>query len=177
MIKLEYFDQSDFKQLMNWIDSEEFLMQWAGPGFNYPLDELQLLNYIKDANHANATTFAYNVILQDSRETIGHISLGKIDRENGSARIGRVLIGGEGLRGQGIGQRMIEDVLKMAFDTLKLHRVSLGVFDFNKSAISCYQKAGFTKEGLIRDYRKVGSAYWSLWEMSILEDEWLNKNN
>ncbi len=70
---------------------------------------------------------------------------------------------------------MIEEILKIAFKELNLHRVSLGVFDFNYSAIACYEKAGFIKEGLLRDARKTGNEYWSLWEMSILENEWREK--
>lgn len=68
---------------------------------------------------------------------------------------------------------MMKAILKVAFEELNLHRVSLGVFDFNVSAIACYEKAGFTKEGLLRDSRKNGDEYWNLWEMSILENEWL----
>jgi RimJ/RimL family protein N-acetyltransferase len=68
---------------------------------------------------------------------------------------------------------MIKEILNIAFDQLQLHRVSLGVFDFNISAITCYEKAGFIKEGLLRDSRKNDDEYWSLWEMSILENEWL----
>ncbi len=67
---------------------------------------------------------------------------------------------------------MINKILYIAFDGLGLHRVSMGVFDFNASAIRCYEKAGFIKEGLLRDARKHGDEYWSLWEMIILEDEW-----
>ncbi len=37
MIKLEYFERNNFKQLIDWIDSEEFLLQWGGPVFSYPL--------------------------------------------------------------------------------------------------------------------------------------------
>jgi RimJ/RimL family protein N-acetyltransferase len=70
---------------------------------------------------------------------------------------------------------MIEEILKIAFGKLNLHRVSLGVFDFNQSAIACYEKSGFIKEGLLRDSRKIENEYWSLWEMSILENEWLDK--
>jgi RimJ/RimL family protein N-acetyltransferase len=78
-------------------------------------------------------------------------------------------------RGQGIGQLMIERVLNIAFEELKLHRVSLGVFSFNLSAIACYEKAGFVKEGLLREARKIDNEFWSLWEMSILENEWFEK--
>lgn len=59
------------------------------------------------------------------------------------------------------------------FGQLQLHRVSLGVFDFNLAAIACYEKAGFVKEGLLREARKVGNEFWNLWEMSILEREWI----
>ena len=41
-----------------------------------------------------------------------------------------------------------------------------------------YKKAaGFIKEGLLRDSSKNGDEYWSLWEMSILEDEWMKTKN
>jgi RimJ/RimL family protein N-acetyltransferase len=46
------------------------------------------------------------------------------------------------------------------------------VYDFNTAAISCYEKVGFSKDGLLRDVKKYGDAYWSLFEMSILETEW-----
>ncbi|MFS0883495.1 GNAT family N-acetyltransferase, partial [Metabacillus niabensis] len=50
------------------------------------------------------------------------------------------------------------------------------LLDFNLSAIACYEKAGFIKEGLLRDSRKNGDEYWSLLEMSILENEWQKMN-
>lgn len=172
MVNLKYFERADFEQLINWIDSPSFLLQWGGPEFNYPLNDAQLEKYIKNANNENAETMIYKAIDDETGKTIGHISLGKIDRKNKSARVGKVLAGDKNTRGKGIGQQMIKEILKIAFDELQLHRVSLGVFDFNVSAIACYEKAGFIKEGLLRDSRKNGDEYWSLWEMSILEKEW-----
>ncbi|MFS0777067.1 GNAT family protein [Neobacillus sp. 3P2-tot-E-2] len=173
MVELRYFERSDFKQLIDWIDSPAFLLQWGGPGFDYPLNDSKLEKYIENSNYKNAEDLVYKVVDNKTGETIGHISLGKIDRKNKSARIGKVLVGDRNARGKGIGQQMIKEILKIAFDELHLHRVSLGVFDFNVSAIACYEKAGFIKEGLLRDSRKNGDEYWSLWEMSILENEWL----
>jgi RimJ/RimL family protein N-acetyltransferase len=174
MVELKYFERSDFKQLIDWIDSPEFLLQWGGPGFHYPLNEKLLEKYIEDANNDSSETLIYKVVVdKENGDVIGHISLGRIDRENKSARVGKVLVGDKNARGKGIGQLMIKEILKVAFDELQLHRVSLGVFDFNISAIACYENAGFIKEGLHRDSRKNGNEYWSLWEMSILENEWL----
>ncbi|MEJ9152219.1 GNAT family protein [Bacillus smithii] len=175
MIELEYFERPDFNQLIRWIDSPEFLLQWGGPQFDYPLNESQLEKYIENANRDTSDTLVYKVIHKETGNVIGHISLGKIDRKNKSARIGKVLVGEKNLRGQGIGSLMVKELLKIAFEELKLHRVSLGVFDFNKSAIACYEKVGFKKEGLLRDCRKIGNDYWSLWEMSILEQEWFDQ--
>ena len=177
MIELKYFERSDFKQLINWVDSPEFLLQWSGPMFDYPLNETQLEKYIENANHAGSGTMVYKVVDQETGQAIGHISLGRIDRKNKSARVGKVLIGDKNQRGNGIGQLMLKEILKIAFEDLHIHRVSLGVFDFNVSAITCYEKAGFVKECLHRDTSKIDNEYWSLWEMSILENEWLEMKN
>lgn len=170
LIKLEPFKRSDFKQLINWIDSEGFLIQWSGNAFTYPLHEQQLEKYIESEN-----TLAFKVIDEETKEVIGHISLGQIDNINKSARIGKVLVGDTRMRGRSIGKHMMKAVLHIAFDELKLHRVTLGVYDFNTSAISCYEKIGFVKEGLLRESKKVGETYWNLWEMSMLEYEWGDK--
>jgi len=66
----------------------------------------------------------------------------------------------------------VRGVLEIGFDELGLHRIDLLVFDFNRGAIKCYEKAGFIKEGHIREARKNGNEYWSLYQMSILEHEW-----
>ncbi|WP_263703228.1 GNAT family N-acetyltransferase [Bacillus thuringiensis] len=170
VIKLENFKNSDFKQLIDWVDSEEFLIQWSGNAFTYPLNEQQLENYIESSN-----TLAFKVIDEESKKVVGHISLGQIDNINKSARIGKVLVGDTKMRGRSIGKHMMKAVLQVAFDELKLHRVTLGVYDFNTSAISCYEKIGFVKEGLLRESKKVGETYWNLWEMSMLEYEWSDK--
>ncbi|RHW30920.1 N-acetyltransferase [Lysinibacillus yapensis] len=177
MIELKYFERSDFKKLISWINSPSFLQQWSGSAFEYPLTESQLEKYIENANNNLAETLVYKVIEQDSGDVIGHISLGRIDRKNKSARIGKVLVGEPYVRGKGIGKKMIREVLKIAFNDLQLHRVNLGVFDFNEPAITCYEKIGFKKEGLLRDSSKHGDEYWSQWEMSILENEWLKIKN
>jgi len=172
MIELHYFDRSHIPILMSWINTPEFLLQWAGPTFRFPLSEQQIEKYIENANFDMSNTLVYSVLLKETGDVIGHIALTNIDREHKSARVGKVLIGDQRVRGKGIGYLMVSELLKIAFEQLNLHRVSLGVFDFNTSAIACYEKAGFKKEGLLRECRKIGNQYWSLWEMSILAHEW-----
>ncbi|MCW3108388.1 MAG: hypothetical protein JWQ09_2894 [Segetibacter sp.] len=174
MVKLEYFDKEDFKQLIEWMNSEHLITNWAGSLFKFPLTEDSLDWYIEDTNDLDKSdAFVYKAVDTKTGKTVGHISLGGISEKNRAARISRVLVGNTAERGKGYCTGMINALLKIGFEELKLHRISLGVYDINKSAIRCYEKCGFVKEGLMRDVlRYQDDTYWSLYEMSILEDEW-----
>jgi RimJ/RimL family protein N-acetyltransferase len=98
--------------------------------------------------------------------------LGGISHRNRSARITRVLVGRDSERGQGYCADMVRQLLRIGFEDLGLHRIGLGVYDFNHAAISCYRKCGFHEDGVLRDVARHGDFYWSLVEMSILDHEW-----
>ena len=172
LIKLEKFKMSDAGALISWIPNQEFLMQWGGPSYTFPLTEEQLYNEFEISSSEHPKMLMFSVKLCDTDELVGHIQLLHIDLINMSARIGRVLVGDKNHRNKGIGVEMINSILSIAFDTLKLHRVDLGVFDFNKGAIACYEKVGFKIEGIFRDSRKIDEEYWSLINMSVLEHEY-----
>ena len=174
MIRLEYFTQNDFKQLMEWITDEEILMNWSGALFNFPLTPESLDWYIEDVNDiSQSETFIYKAVETTTGQVVGHISIGSISKKNKSGRISRVLVA-PNYQGKGYCCQMIKAVLKISFSDLKLHRICLGVYDFNKAAISCYKKAGLLIEGTNRDCLLFNGSWWSLVEMSILEEEWRN---
>lgn len=171
-IRLEFFESSDFSQLMNWINDDELLMNWSGALFSFPLTQKSLEWYIEGVNdmpYSNA--FVYKSVEISTGKTIGHISLGGISKKNKSARISRVFVETHE-RGNGYCHQMITQVLRIGFEQLKLHRISLGVYDFNVSAIKCYQRAGMMIEGTQRDVLRFKDKWWSLIELSILEKEW-----
>lgn len=173
MIRLERFTPADFNQLIEWINSERLMKEWSGSLFSFPLTQESLAWYIEGANDLqNPDVFVYKAVDTKTDETVGHISLGSISQRDRSARITRVLVGSEAARGKGVCRRMVQALLRIGFEDLQLHRISLGVYDFNHSAIKCYLKAGFRQEGVMRDVVRHGDAYWSLVEMGILEDEW-----
>ena len=178
MIKLEYFGIEDFKKLIEWVNSEHLLTNWAGSLFRYPLNEDSLEWYIQDTNNLETSdALVYKAVETVTNKTVGHISLGGISRKNKAARISRVLISDEA-RGKGYCDKMTNAILKIGFEDLQLHRISLGVYDFNRAAIRCYEKCGFVREGLMRDVLLYeDNTYWSLLEMGILEHEWREKQN
>lgn len=170
-IHLEFFTEADIDQLIGWVPTRAFLLQWAGPSFDFPLTPAQLQELLDASNTPDAAFRLFKAVTAEG-EVIGHCELPAIDRENGSATLGRVLIGRPEYRGRGYGTAMVRAALDVAFKELGLHRVGLGVFDFNGSAIACYEAVRFRHEGTFRDYPRNDGAYWSLRMMSILEDEY-----
>lgn len=75
-------------------------------------------------------------------------------------------------RGHGIGTWATEVTRDFAFEELKLHRLELDVYSFNPRAEKAYQKAGFQREGVLRDAIMDGDTYADDILMAILEDEW-----
>ncbi len=172
MIELQPFGREDFERLIGWIESPEDLLQWAGTAYTHPLDREQLEANFQQSLGENPTRLIYKVLDSDTGSVVGHIELGNIDRRNRSVRISRVLVGDTSYRGKGIGTKIVEKALKVVFEDLAMHRVELVVFDFNSPAIRLYTKLGFVEEGRLREARAMGDEFWSLYQMSILEDEW-----
>jgi RimJ/RimL family protein N-acetyltransferase len=176
MIELRPFAREDFHRLIDWSPTPEFLMQWAGPFFTYPLDEAQLEDYLQGAEGESPFRRIYKVVASETGAVIGHIELGMINLVHRTASVNRVLLGDPAYRGRGIGLEMVRRVQQIGFGEMGLHRLDLVVFDFNESARRCYERAGFRVEGHLRECRKVGDEYWSLYCMGMLEGEWREMN-
>jgi len=163
MIRLEPFNRQDYLRLINWVESEEALVQFSGPVFTWPLTHEQLDIYQHTPNR-----LVYRVVDAETDEVIGHAELNNIDTRNKCARICRILIGDARNRNRGFGKEIIRELIHVGFGELRLHRLDLGVYDFNQQAIKCYQDCGLEIEGLLRENIKVGNQYWSTYNMSIL---------
>ncbi len=74
--------------------------------------------------------------------------------------------------GHGIGTWATEVIRDFAFEQLKLHRLELDVYSYNPRAEKAYKKAGFRREGVLRDAVKDGDHYADDILMAILEDDW-----
>jgi RimJ/RimL family protein N-acetyltransferase len=171
-IQLQPFTEADIDRLIGWITSAEFLLQWGGTGYTFPLDGKQIENHLTGASGESPRHLLFRAVDTETGRVVGHGEILAIDRVNRSAVLGRILVGAPEARGKGVGQQIVRQLVRVAFDELSLHRVSLRVYDFNKAAIRCYEKSGFKREGLQRDVHKMGEQYWSVYTMSILEEEW-----
>lgn len=81
---------------------------------------------------------------------LGSVYIRDIDRQHNKAEYG-IFIGEESARGRGVGTAAARLMLEYCFREEKLHRVYLRAFASNARAIRSYEKAGFVREGLLRD--------------------------
>jgi len=102
---------------------------------------------------------------------IGTCAFSQLDGENGSAMY-HITIGEKDSWGLGYGTEATRLMLAHAFDTLRLHRVALAVFEFNERAIRSYRSSGFTVEGRAREAIWRDGRWWDEITMSVLEPEW-----
>lgn len=172
MFELHPFSLPDGPTLVGWATSREFLLQWVGPTFAYPLDLAQIEVHLRQATGPEPSILPFKLVETETDEMVGYIEFCSIERENRSGMLGRVIVGAEKRRGQGVGTWMVREATRIGFEELGLHRISLVVFDFNHAAIACYRRAGFRFEGTLREARRIGDDYWTLHSMSILEREW-----
>jgi len=162
-LRLEKFEVGDLDRLLSWIDSPSTMYLFGGSLFEYPVTSEQLDKYVLAENR-----LIYKVVEETTLEVIGHAELNLIDFKNRSARICRIIIGDEASRNKGYGKAIIRSLIDIGFNELKLHRLELGVYDFNIQAIKCYKACGFEIEGLLKENIKVGDEYWSTYNMSLL---------
>ncbi|MBN4069174.1 GNAT family N-acetyltransferase [Beggiatoa alba] len=185
-IELKPFELADISRLLAWFDAEcapsrggknELLLSWAGSFFESPLTHSQCEQYWQTAQGDPPSRLIFKAVDNDSGDVVGHIELDGFDAENESAFISRVLVGQDTQRGQGVGRSIVLQLVNMAFSQLALHRLAVGVMDFNATAIRCYEKCGFQYEGRYRDIVKYEDQYYSVVTMSLLRSEWQQAAN
>lgn len=81
---------------------------------------------------------------------LGEAVINDFDPDNESASY-RIWLGGSGVFGQGYGTEATRLVVDYALNQVRLHRLSLEVFDHNPRARRVYEKCGFIVEGRQRD--------------------------
>jgi RimJ/RimL family protein N-acetyltransferase len=103
------------------------------------------------------------------RTPIGIISVSEMEKRNSSAHIGIRLK--EESWDRGYGTEAVRGAVKFMFESLNIHRVWLRADEENARAIRCYEKCGFTLEGVLRENHIRNGGWKSSVVMSVLKGE------
>lgn len=103
---------------------------------------------------------------------VGNIGLHKIDRVHRKADVG-IVIGEATHWSKGYGTEAMRTVLRHAFESLGLNKVSLEVLEHNDRAIRTYERLGFRREGVHREDVWKDGRFINVIRMSLLARELL----
>lgn len=173
-VRLGSINEEDIDIFASWYSDSDFL-RFFDKVPAYPKSRQELVGWLKEIQDSNkGYSFAIRSI--DNDEMIGYIELSNIQWWNGVATLG-IGIGDTKHRGSGFGKEAMKLLLDFAFEELNLHRIQLNVFCYNTGAISLYEKVGFTREGVYREFIHRDGQRWDMYLYGILEQEWRNLQN
>lgn len=168
-IRLAQSDDAEayFQQNFNPLDSE--VARLTGSKTQFSRDEVVPF-FEKCLTSSDRYDF---IIISKEGRILGESIINEIDYELRSANF-RICIFQHDARNKGIGSWAILKAIDFSFDQLKLHRLELNVFSFNKRAINAYLKVGFKIEGVLRESVLNGQEYADNIIMSMLDWEYEN---
>lgn len=122
----------------------------------------------------NTRSDAQYLVFGKGDQALGIVRLTEIDWGNRSICVGGDMIVEH--RGQGHARNMYELIFKLCFEVWNMHRVWLLVLKTNEHAYNLYKKMGFKDEGAQREAIFKKGKYIDYLMMSILENEYAEKN-
>ncbi len=154
---------ADSPVLFAWINEREEVLRNAP---YHPVHEADHRSWF-DAVRQRADTVIFGIRTLDGDRLVGSCQLSGIDRRHGTAEL-QIRLGEVSARGRGWGTEAVGLLVRHAFADLGLHRVVLHVLAGNAAAIRVYEKAGFVREGVLREAAYIDGRRLDLVVMALL---------
>ncbi|MDD4088446.1 MAG: GNAT family protein [Tissierellia bacterium] len=168
MINLTEIKREDMEHIYRWFCDTEFLKYYD----YYPpvplkkADVDKMFNYYKESGKSKVFAVRKDSLI------IGVAGFDDIIKENQVATL-FIGLGNENERGKGYGKETMNLLLEYGFENLNFHRIQLNVLEFNDKAIALYEKYGFKKEGIFREFALRDEKRYNLLLYGLLKYEWI----
>lgn len=167
MLRLRPYKACDAQEIVTWMKDEVSFHQWCADRFDsYPITADDLNRYYDE--FAYKDNF-YEMTAFDETGIAGHLIMRFLDEEKKILRFGFVIVS-DTKRGMGYGKQMLKLAIQYAFDILKVEKITLGVFENNPSAYSCYKSLGFKHSEENKDtYCDILNEKWKILELELIQ--------
>ena len=129
---------ADIDELMDWFPEAEDINIWGGPDFRYPFTRS---TFFEDIHWGRMASFSL-------RNSAGHLAaFGQLYDREGRIHLARLIVSRD-MRGQGVGKRLIAELMAKGASLFDCDEYSLFVFQRNIAAFKCYESMGF----VVSDY-------------------------
>ncbi|KAB8140122.1 GNAT family N-acetyltransferase [Chloroflexia bacterium SDU3-3] len=147
-IYLSHPHRSDLPLFARWFADLELTAYLGASGRSYTYEDEE--GWYSSRNSDSTRTFA--IIVRETAQIIGSVSLMKIDHQHGRAELG-IAIGEKSAWSQGYGTEAVRLMCEYGFTFLNLHSIHLWHTGFNERGHRAYLKAGFREAGRLRAAR------------------------
>lgn len=162
-------NSEDLPTITRWYQNTEFLQLLdARPA--YPQTIPAITQSFEERQKAS-DTFILAIRLLANDRLLGYVELEGILWTNQVGWVS-IAIGEQIYWGKGYGYEAMQLALKFAFHELNMHRLQLTVFSYNKRAIALYEKLGFQREGVYREFLQRDGKRFDMYLYGILRREW-----
>ncbi|MCY0901319.1 MAG: GNAT family protein [Firmicutes bacterium] len=169
-VRLTAFTDEDAVELARWSQDGEFLRMFDALAAK-PKSAEQWRDVIAQKRDTS-DAFSFAVRLLDDEQVIGIAELDGVLWNQGTCWL-TLGIGDPTRRRCGFGRETLHMLLRYAFGELNLRRVSLTVFADNEAAIRLYERFGFVKEGVYREFLMRDGATQDMFLYGLLQREWV----
>ena len=134
-MRLEPATEAHLRALREWFPDESAVRLWAGPWFTYPFTAG---SFRADVRWGEMDS----LVLLSADDAM--LAFGQVYQKAGRAHLARLAVA-PGLRGRGIGRRLIEALVALGCTRFACREASLFVYRDNPPAMACYQRLGFVE--------------------------------
>ena len=168
-VRLTALNVGDAPLLAPWYADAGFMRLFAAVPAN-PKTEAELKQWLEE-RHKDPTGYIFGIRPLESDELLGFIELDEILWPHQVGGIS-IAIGDARHQGKGYGREAMELVLRFAFTELNLYRLQLTAFSYNERAIALYEKLGFRREGVFREFLQRDGRRHDMILFGLLRSEW-----
>lgn len=133
---------------------------WACSNTLNPYSRFTIKMYIERALREDVLSMGQlrlMICLRESGRVIGTLDIFDIDTINGRGELGLFI--DRGFRGMGYSGMAIRIAERYVREVLLLHQLYVHIATDNAECISCFERNGFVRCGVMRDWRKRSSGY------------------
>lgn len=165
-VVLRALTEADLKKTVRWFNDQEIVQNLE--------NRLPFLTEEQEKDWYNEVitdpTKLVLAIEAEGHEHIGNIALSLIDYKNRHACISLV-IGEKEQWNKGYGTDAVKTLVRFAFQEMGLHKIYTHIIDSNSQSLKLFEKCGFEKEGILRDWYFLKGGYHDRNIMSIIKNQ------
>jgi RimJ/RimL family protein N-acetyltransferase len=168
-IRLTAFNQDDLPAVTRWYQNADFIRHLEATPVR-PKTEDVLKKWLEEGQ-TNPNDFLFALRPLTGSDPIGFVKLDDVlwNQQTGWLAVG---IGDPANQGKGFGYEAMQLILTFAFQELNLRRVQLTVFSYNQRAVTMYEKLGFKREGIFREFLHRDGQFYDMYLYGLLRREW-----